>query len=107
MARRRHKGEERELATARIARLLALAAQDPVYADRYAQLSAQLATKYQTGWSAQAKRLVCRDCHAYLGPAAVRVRVRGGRIVRTCLACGGMRRRPVGPNAGAVAGAAA
>ena len=94
---RRNKGEEREIARERVARLveqaeeaLRLGRRDR--ADRYAQLAWRVKTRYQLRRSPVDGR-VCRGCFAFLQPGTTsRVRLRQGRRVTTCLACGRVRR---------------
>jgi len=96
MAKRRDKGEERGIATARIRRLLDLAGREPAYADRYASLAWRLAQRYQTGLPPEAKGRVCRACGSLLVPGrTATVRVSSGRVVSTCRGCGAIRRRPL------------
>ena len=95
---RRNKGEEREIARDRIARLVELAhdalrAARPDRANRYAELAWRIKTTYQMRGSAIDGR-VCRACHAFLLPGvSSRVRIRDGRRATTCLACGVVRRK--------------
>lgn len=99
---RRDKGAEREIARDRVARLVeradaaALAGQG-ARADRYVELAWRIKTTYQLRRSGVESRL-CRRCHKYLGPGTARVRLREGRRVTTCLACGHVRRRAVRPS---------
>ena len=100
MARRRNKSEERDVAQARIGRLLALGRAEllggrPELADRYAGLGSRVAQKYQTGLTRSQKAQVCRKCGAFRSGATSRTRVRGGRIATTCLRCGAVARRPL------------
>ncbi len=95
---RRNKGEERDVARERVARLVdlaqeALRAGRRDRADRYAQLAWRVKTRYQLRGLALDSR-VCRGCFAFLQPGVTsRVRVREGRRVTTCLACGRVRRK--------------
>ena len=100
MARRRNKSEERDVAAARITRLLALGRREVLsgrgdLADRYATLGLRIAQKYQTGLAPAQKAQVCRKCGAFRSSATTRVRLRGGRLAVTCLRCGDVARRPV------------
>lgn len=100
MARRRDKGRERALAEERIARLVALAesagrAGRWDFAHRYARIAQLLNLKHELGTPAVLRDRVCRACSAFLVPGATaRVRLRSGKRVVTCLACGAARRRP-------------
>lgn len=101
MARRRNKSEERDVASSRIARLLARARAEAAAgrgarADRYAGLSLRIAQKYQTGLGRPDKAQLCRACGAYRTSTTSRTRLRAGRVVTTCLRCGAVARRPLG-----------
>jgi RNase P subunit RPR2 len=101
MAKRRDKGEERQLAERRIRTLLSLARSEHLadrgsaLPDRYAALSLRVAQKYQTGLPRDAKAQVCRACGAYRTPSTSRTRLTGGRLSVTCLRCGAVARRPL------------
>jgi RNase P subunit RPR2 len=100
VARRRNKSEERDVAQARIGRLLALGRAELLggraeLADRYAGLGLRVAQKYQTGLTRAQKAQVCRKCGAFRSAATSRTRLRAGRIAVTCLRCGAVARRPV------------
>lgn len=99
MARRRNKGEERQVVRRRIAVLLGRAraeslGPDAGLADRYGALSIALAKRYQSPLEPDQKAQVCRKCHTYRRPGTSRVRVHRHRIVTTCLRCGHVHRRP-------------
>jgi ribonuclease P protein subunit RPR2 len=95
---RRNKGEEREIARDRLARLVALAdealkAGRRDRADRYALLAWRIKTRYQLR-ATPLDAAICRACFAFLKPGVTaRVRLRGGFRVTTCLACGRVRRK--------------
>ena len=99
MAQRRDKGAERRIAAARIDRLLAAARDEALgpdadLADRYAVLARRIAMRYQLPLRRDQKAQVCRACSAYQVPGVTsRTRFRRGRLVRTCLRCGRVRRR--------------
>ena len=101
---RRNKGEEREVAAERVARLVELAAEAlrvgrRERADRYAQLAWRVKTRYQLRRTPLDAR-ICRKCFAFLAPGVTsRVRLRGGRRVTICLACGASRRKVLSPGA--------
>ena len=100
MARRRNKSEERDVAQARMGRLLALGraellAGNAALADRYAALTLRVAQKYQTGLTAATKSTLCRKCGAYRSSSTSRTRLRAGRLATTCLRCGNIVRRPL------------
>ncbi len=99
MARRRNKSEERDIAAARIGKLLEAARTEALagrgdLADRYGSLCLRIAEKYQTGLDAEAKAQLCRKCGAFRLPGkSSRTRITAGRIVTTCLRCGDASRR--------------
>jgi len=101
---RRDKRGEKEVARQRVARLVELAeaailAGRQDRADRYAKLAWRVKTTYQLRGSAIDKRL-CRACQAFRSAATSRARVRDGVRVVTCLVCGDVSRRPLGPRRG-------
>ena len=85
------------MARERVARLVelaerALVARRPERAARYAELAWRVKTTYQLrGTAIDGRR--CRSCGAFFSAGTVRVRMREGRRVTTCLACGAVRRR--------------
>ena len=100
MARRRNKSEERDIAVRRIdlllvqARASALAGQAG-RAKRHGGLVLALAQKHQTGLTPAHKARLCRKCGTPRISATSRVRLTGGRVTTTCLACGHLHRRPL------------
>ena len=102
MARRRNKGEERDVARERVERLVALADEAllaglPDRAHRYAELAWRVKTRYQLRGTALDGR-ACRACRAFLRPGLTsRVRLTGGKRSVTCLRCGTVRRRTIPP----------
>ncbi|MES2153789.1 MAG: ribonuclease P [bacterium] len=99
MARRRNKGEERDVAGGRIAKLLELARDEALAgrlerSDRYGSLCLRIAEKYQTGLDARAKAQLCRKCGAFrVAGKTSRTRITSGRVATTCLRCGNVSRR--------------
>lgn len=97
---RRNKRAERDIARERVARLVELAeqallAKRPDRAARYSELAWRVKTTYQLrGTAIDGRR--CRSCGAFLSSATSRVRIRDGVRITTCLACGAVRRRPLG-----------
>ncbi|MHB8584604.1 MAG: ribonuclease P protein component 4 [Thermoplasmatota archaeon] len=95
---RRDRAGEKALAIARIAKLEALAelaakAGRLDRAARYGVLASNLATRYQTSLPSSFRRRLCKRCGAYLVPGrSARVRLRSGRAVITCAACGAAKR---------------
>lgn len=101
---RRNKREERDIAHARVERLVELASAAAKgarteRADRYARLAWRIKTTYQLRPSAIDQR-ACRACGAFLSAATSRVRIRDGVRVTTCLACGKIRRKVLPPREG-------
>ncbi|HWG89570.1 MAG TPA: ribonuclease P [Candidatus Thermoplasmatota archaeon] len=98
MAKRRDKGEERDLAVERIERLETLAAEAAAEghterAARYGDLARRIGMRTQVALPTGLNRHVCRGCGTYLVPGRTsRVRLRKGRAVTTCLACDRGRR---------------
>lgn len=99
MARRRDKAREGRIAEERVPRLLELAeaaarAGRWDRAHRYADLAWRISLRHQLGAGVATRGRVCRRCRSFLVPGATaRVRLREGRVVRTCLVCGAVRRR--------------
>ena len=98
---RRNKGEEKAIASERIDQLVALADRASAEgkkprADRCAELAWAIKTTYQLRATAIDGRR-CRKCGAFLAPGTMRVRMREGKRVVTCLACGSIRRKPLAP----------
>jgi len=68
-------------------------------ADRYAQLARALGMRYNLRLPPDFKRRLCRACGSYLVPGRnLRVRLRPGRAVWTCLGCGERSRRRTAPH---------
>ncbi len=108
MAKRRNKGEERDIAVRRLDTLLAAARTErrggrPDLAERYGKVALAVAQKYQTGLDARHKAELCRKCGAVASSETKRVRVVASRIVSTCLVCGAVRRQPLEPRASGAA----
>lgn len=86
------------IATERIAILMRLAAKmasskDTELADRYAGLARTLGMRYNIRLPADFKRRLCPSCGSYLVPGRnLRVRLRPGKAVWTCLKCKKTRR---------------
>lgn len=98
MGRRPDRRLQNHLAGERIAELAVMAATAARAgrldrAARYAKLAKELAQRHQLPTPRALSRAVCKGCGAYLLPgASARVRLRPGRVVWTCLACGVARR---------------
>lgn len=90
------------IAKERIAMLLGMAEQRALageadLADRYAQLARRLGMRYNIRMPRGFKLRFCRRCMRYLVPGRnASVRTAGGRLTRTCLACGDVYRMPLG-----------
>ncbi|OGS49420.1 MAG: hypothetical protein A3K68_02395 [Euryarchaeota archaeon RBG_16_68_13] len=68
---------------------------DGTRARRYVGLARRIGTRYNVRMPANLKRRFCKDCGAYLLPSVnARIRVGRGRLIVTCLGCGGIQRMP-------------
>jgi ribonuclease P protein subunit RPR2 len=64
-------------------------------ADRYVRLARRIGMRYNVRLLPVYSELYCRGCSSYwVEGRTVRTRLRSGRRVRTCLACGRTRRVP-------------
>jgi ribonuclease P protein subunit RPR2 len=74
-------------------------------ADRYVGLARRVGMRYNVRLLPEYRELYCRRCSVFWVPGrTVRLRLRRGRRVATCLACGHTRRVPLaGPRIRAVA----
>jgi ribonuclease P protein subunit RPR2 len=96
--RGRRTREMAAIATERMAILMRLAAQsassgEPASANRYAGLARTLGMRYNIRLPADFKRRLCPSCGSYLVAGRnLRVRLRPGKAVWTCLKCGKTRR---------------
>jgi len=86
------------IATERISDLFALAEREsaqghPSLADRYVALARRIGMRYNVRLLPEYSEVYCRGCSRFwVEGATVRTRFRGGLRVRTCLACGRIRR---------------
>lgn len=65
-------------------------------ANRYVSLAFVMAQRYNVRLTPAQKACFCRRCQRYLlTSASARVRIRGGRVIRQCLACKDIRRVPL------------
>lgn len=100
MATRRHRGQERRVATERMGILFRLAEREALLrhgarARRYVDLARRIGMRYNVRMPAEFKRRFCKGCGAYLVPAVnARVRVTRGRIIVTCMECAAVQRVP-------------
>ena len=66
--------------------------------DRYVLLARSIGMRYNVRLPARLKRRACPKCGAYLVPGKnLRVRLRGGKTVWTCLKCGNVSRMRTAP----------
>jgi ribonuclease P protein subunit RPR2 len=66
--------------------------------DRYVSLARSIGMRYNVRLPAGLRRRACRKCGAFLVPGKnLRVRLRGGKTVWTCLKCGEVSRTPNAP----------
>ncbi len=99
MARRRNKGEERQIAARRLDVLLGQARNESLgpdadLSDRYVAIATQVARKYQMPLKPHQKAQTCRACKRYRRSQTSRVRIHRGRLITTCQ-CGHIHRRPL------------
>ena len=90
------------IAAERISELFALAEREasgdsPELADRYVRLARRIGMRYNVRLPPECSEVYCRGCSRFwVEGRTVRTRLRSGRRVRTCLACGRERRVPYG-----------
>jgi len=88
------------IASERISDLFALAEKEatdglPELADRYVRLARKIGMRYNVRLLPEYSEVFCRGCSRFwVEGRTVRTRLREGRRVRTCLACGRERRVP-------------
>lgn len=97
MGRRSQTPESRRLARERIEILFDRAREffpeNPVLSDRCVELARRIAMRQRVRIPRELRRRFCRRCSAYLVPGStLRVRVRRGKVVTTCMRCGRHRR---------------
>jgi ribonuclease P protein subunit RPR2 len=88
-----------DIASQRISRLFELAAKafdkSPGLADRYVALARRIGTRHRVRIPKEYRRRMCKKCGAYLVPGVnSRTRLDGVNVVRTCMACGDIKREP-------------
>ncbi|MEM4729142.1 MAG: RNAase P [Thermoplasmata archaeon] len=92
--------QERMVILFKMARERALAG-DLALAERYVALARNIGMRYNVRPPAPLKRLYCRTCGSFLIPGrTLRVRIRPGRAISSCLKCGRVVRRPTTPATG-------
>ncbi|MEM2300192.1 MAG: ribonuclease P protein component 4 [Candidatus Hadarchaeales archaeon] len=89
----------KKIALERIERLLDLAEEiyesNPQLAERYVQLAWKIKTRYTIRFSKILKRRFCKKCFSIWIPGkTVRVRIKRGIIIWSCLSCGRVYRIP-------------
>ncbi|MBI4392559.1 MAG: ribonuclease P [Euryarchaeota archaeon] len=98
---RRDKGLERDIALLRIDQLAALSAKalsngKADRAKRYGELARRINMRYKAR-SRTMRLAFCRKCNMPLvAGSTLRARTLAGRLVRTCLVCGDVRRTVIG-----------
>jgi len=97
MGRRSQTPETRRLARERIEILFDRAREffpaNPGASDRCVEIARRIAMRQRVRIPREFRRRFCRRCSAYLVPGfTLRVRVRHGTVVTTCLRCGACRR---------------
>ena len=97
MGRRSQTPETRRLARERIEILFDRAREfypeNPAASDRCVDLARRIALRQRVRIPRELRRRFCRHCSAYLVPGStLRVRVRRGKVVTTCLRCDSRRR---------------
>ncbi|RZB29004.1 MAG: ribonuclease P protein subunit RPR2 [Candidatus Argoarchaeum ethanivorans] len=97
--RRSLKKWEQDMALQRISILFKLAhlchSNRPDRSRRYMKLALAIAMRYRVRLPAELKKRVCKTCNTYLMPSnTVRIRLRNGYLVYTCLECGREKRYP-------------
>ena len=97
MGRRSQTPETRRLARERIEILFDRAQEffpvNPAVSDRCVGLARRIAMRQRVRIPRELRRRFCRRCSAYLVPGStLRIRVRHGTVVATCLRCSARRR---------------
>jgi ribonuclease P protein subunit RPR2 len=101
MSGRPKNGEAKKIARERIAILFRRAEEtfreNPDWSDRYMLLARKIAMRQRTGIDPSLRRRLCRHCYRFLVPGVnMRVRIRKGKVVTTCLICHRQSRMPFG-----------
>jgi ribonuclease P protein subunit RPR2 len=87
----------RDIALQRIEMLFELAEreQNDERRNRYVQLARRIGMRNRVRIPGHLKMRMCKSCHSFLIPGRnARVRLRGDRLVTTCLQCSYVERRP-------------
>ena len=96
----RLKKERRSIAKERVNILLsecenALVKGDKELSNRYGTLARRVAMRYKVRMPKGVKILYCKSCGSYVGGSNSRVRLRKGKVVRTCGTCNNIYRHPM------------
>lgn len=88
-----------DIASQRMARLFELAEkafhENPKQADRYVALARRIGTRHRVRIPKEFRRRMCKKCGAYLVPGVnSKTRLDGVNIIKTCMACGDIKREP-------------
>jgi ribonuclease P protein subunit RPR2 len=68
---------------------------DPKLANRYVELARKIGMRYNVRLPPELKRKICKGCKAYLALGiTAKQRVKQGRVIITCNACGHANRYP-------------
>lgn len=63
---------------------------------RYVSLARSISMKYRLRFKRDYKRRFCQRCSSYLIPGKnLKVRVRNGKVIYTCMSCGKITRIPI------------
>ena len=93
------KNNLKRIALERIDKLFAQAAlqfkEYPELSRRYVVLARKMAMKFRVRFTPDQRKLFCKTCNAYLVYGVnCRMRLVRGRMVRTCLECASVKRKP-------------
>lgn len=103
MKERSRTPQTKKIARERIAVLFSRAEETfsthPGLSDRYVEIARRIAMRQRIRIDRDFRRQFCRNCSSFLVPGNTsRVRISGGNVVVTCLACKKKRRFPLGRN---------
>ncbi len=95
----RRKERLKDIARERIGKLFSEASKafgdDPLLSKRYVEIARRISSKHKVRIPRELRRRFCRRCNAYFVPSrSVRVRLKGQKMVYTCLECRGITRLP-------------
>jgi len=100
MARKMSHPDTKRISRERIATLFSLAGEcfsdNPALSDRYVALARRISMKQRVRLERRFRRQFCHHCKRFLVPGVnMRVRVKRGMVVVTCLSCRKQMRFPV------------